>query len=141
MRLHRVLIIPQLLAVLITCEAEVSSALAQEGLQSRKSIVGTDSLKERQADFLNRIRNSDPQHQTIKRAIINQENELGLILDRNVEMDKVPALLRTILVQMAREFPRRDLTVLAYTPSNPPHKIGTARLRAQTGEMTYTPAQ
>ena len=56
-----------------------------------------------------------------------------------VEMDKIPALMRTMLGQMASEFPSEDLTVLAYTPSNPPRKIGTARLNARTRDMTYTP--
>ena len=73
--------------------------------------------------------------------MLNERNELGLILDRSVEMDRVPELMRSILGQMAREFPDQDLTVLSYTPSNPPHKIGTAHLNAQTREMTYTPVQ
>ena len=90
--------------------------------------------------FLNRIREADPQGRTIDRALINEQNELGLILDRSVEMDKIPALMRTMLTQMAREFPKEDITVLAYTPSNPPRKIGTARLDARTRDMTYTPA-
>src|SRR5438874_1981501 len=103
--------------------------------------LATDNVKQRQADFLNRIRAADPQHQTIDRAMLNDQNELGLILDRTVEMDRVPDLMRSILTQMAREFPGEDLTVLAYTPSNPPHKIGTARLNAQTRDMSYTPTQ
>ena len=90
--------------------------------------AAANDLKQRQADFLNRIRAADPDHHTIDRAMLNEQNELGLILDRTVEMDKVPELMRTILGQMAREFPGQDLTVLAYAPSNPPHKIGTARL-------------
>ena len=73
--------------------------------------------------------------------MLNEQNELGLILDRTVEMDRVPDLMRSILTQMAREFPGQDLTVLAYTPSDPPHKIGTARLNAQTRDMSYTPEQ
>jgi hypothetical protein len=89
--------------------------------------------------FLNRIREADPQGRTIDRALINEQNELGLVLDRTVEMDKIPALMRTMLTKMAQEFPGEDLTVLAYTPSNPPRKIGTARLNAQTRDMTYTP--
>jgi hypothetical protein len=40
--------------------------------------------------------------------------------------------------QMAHEFPGQDLTVLACTPSNPPHKIGTTRFNARTRYMTYT---
>ena len=96
-------------------------------------------LKQRQIAFLNRIRKADPQHQTIERAVFNERNELGLILNRSVEMDKIRALMRSMLVQMARAFPGQDLTILAYTPSNPPRKIGTARLNARTRDMSYTP--
>ena len=94
--------------------------------------------KQRQIAFLNRIRDADPQGRTIDRALLNEQNELGLILDRSVEMDKIPTLMRTMLTQMAKEFPGENLTVLAYTPSDPPHKIGTAHLNAQTRDMTYT---
>ncbi|MHA3772767.1 hypothetical protein ACXR0O_14635 [Verrucomicrobiota bacterium sgz303538] len=97
------------------------------------------SLKQKQADFLNRIRAADPQGKTIDRAVINDQNELGLILDRSVQMDDIPKLMKSMLTQMAREFPGEDLTVIAYAPSNPPRKIGTARLNAQTRDMTYTP--
>jgi hypothetical protein len=98
-----------------------------------------NDLKQRQAAFLGRLRAADPQHQTIERAVFNQQNELGLILSRSVELDKIPALMRSVLTQMARAFPGQDLTVLAYAPSNPPRKIGTARLNARTRDMTYTP--
>ena len=101
--------------------------------------LGGSNLKERQAAFLRRLRAADPQHQTIERAVFNEQNELGLILNRSVELDKIPALMRTVLTQMARAFPGQDLTVLAYAPSNPPRKIGTARLNARTRDMTYTP--
>jgi hypothetical protein len=97
------------------------------------------NLRQRQAEFLNRIRKADPQHQTIERAVFNQQNELGLILNRSVEMDKIPVLMRSMLAQMARTFPGQDLTIFAYAPSNPPRKIGTARLNARTRDMTYTP--
>ena len=70
-------------------------------------------LKQRQIAFLNRIRKADPQHQTIERAVFNGQNELGLILSRSVELDKIPALVRSMLVQMARTFPGQDLTILA----------------------------
>ena len=97
------------------------------------------SQRQRQADFLNRIRQADPQFKTIDRALLNGQNELGLILDRSVSMDSIPALMRTMLVQMAKEFPGQDLTVDAYAPANPPMKIGTAHLDARTRDMTYTP--
>jgi hypothetical protein len=130
------------LAILVSCDQPVSSPpLSQDNRQTPTAPVRPADLKQRQADFLNRIRAADPEHRTIDRAMLNEQNELGLILNRSVEMDKVPDLMRSILAQMAREFPGQDITVLAYTPSNPPHKIGTARLNAQTRDMSYTPEQ
>ena len=124
------------------CDQPTSSPpLSQSDSRAPTPSVATDNARQRQADFLNRIRAADPQYQTIDRAMLNEHNELGLILDRTVEMDRVPDLMRSILTQMARAFPGQDLTVLAYTPSDPPHKIGTARLNAQTRDMSYTPAQ
>ena len=112
----------------VTFQRRITAYLETEG-----------DLKRRQIAFLNRIRKADPQHQTIERAVFNEQNELGLILNRSVELDKIPALMRSMLVQMARAFPGQDLTILAYTPSNPPRKIGTARLNARTRDMSYTP--
>lgn len=126
-------------ASLVACDAPVSVPPAGDGQQS--SLSAPNSLKTRQAEFLNRIRDADPAHRTIDRAMLNEHNELGLILDRTVELDKVPELMRTIVIQMAREFPGQDLTVLAYTPSNPPRKIGTAHLDAHSRAISYDPAQ
>ena len=93
------------------------------------------------ADFLNRIRSADPQYATIQKALLNEQNELGIILNRQVDMNAIPALMRSLLTQMAKEFPGEDLTVIAYAPSDPPMKIGTGRLDARTRGMTYTPAR
>lgn len=98
------------------------------------------TLQQRQLAFLHRIRQSDPRSETIERAVFNARNELGVILNRRVELEAVRPLLRTLLTQMARAFPGQDLTVIAYAPSEPPVQIGTARLNARTREMTYTPA-
>jgi hypothetical protein len=92
----------------------------------------------KQLEFLNRIREADPDKRTIEKALLNEQNELGLILNRSVEMETIPALMKTMLTEMSKEFPGQDLTVIAYAPSSPPMKIGTARLDAQTREMTYT---
>jgi hypothetical protein len=108
-------------------------------LQPVATQLDQSNLKQRQVAFLNHIRKADPDHTTIVRALFNEQNDLGLILNRSIELDKIPALMRTMLAQMARAFPGQDLTILAYTPSNPPRKIGTARLNARTRDMTYTP--
>jgi hypothetical protein len=105
-----------------------------------QSAEAASDLRQRQAAFLHRMRQADPRAETITRAVFNTHNELGVILTRHVEMDAVRPLLRTLLTQMARAFPRQDLTVIAYAPSEPPLAIGTARLNARTREMTYTPA-
>jgi hypothetical protein len=91
--------------------------------------------------FLHRLRQADPRYETIDKAVFNADNELGVILNRHVDMEAVRPLMRTLLTQMARAFPGHDLTVIAYAPSEPPMKIGTARLDAHTREMSYTPAR
>ena len=131
---------PLWIALSASNASEAANAPSVTFQRSSTAYLETEgNLKQRQIAFLNRIRKADPQHQTIDRAVFNEQNELGLILNRSVEMDKIPALMRSMLVQMARAFPGRDLTILAYAPSNPPRKIGTARLNARTRDMTYTP--
>ncbi len=125
------------------CDAPVSAPPAAPSDQVTRDRPRSQPLADRQreVEFLNRIRRADSQGSTIERALLNEQNELGLILNRSVPMAKIPDLMRSILTQMAREFPGQDLTVIAYTPSNPPHKIGTAQLNAQTADMTYTPVR
>jgi hypothetical protein len=101
--------------------------------------AGPQNLRQRQMAFLNEIRSFDPQHEVIDRAIFNQANELGIIVNRSVEMQKIPPLRRTLLTKMAEQFPNQDLTVLAYAPTDPPLKLGTAHLAAPTGDMSYWP--
>jgi hypothetical protein len=128
------------LVVSVSTASESANAAPTTFQRSSSAYVKTDGdLKKSQIEFLNRLRKADPKHQTIERAVFNEQNELGVILNRGVELDKISALMRSILVQMARAFPGQDLTVLAYAPSNPPRKIGTARLNARTRDMTYTP--
>jgi hypothetical protein len=112
---------------------------ASEQPVSRASGGASSSQKQRQADFLNHIRQSDPRYQTIEKAVLNENNELGLVLSRSVEMDSIPALMRAMLTQMNKEFPGQNLTVIAYAPTQPPRRIGTAHLDASTRNMSYTP--
>jgi len=123
--------------LLAACEPPPATVQHDEPSRVVQS-VPRDDVKQRQVEFLNKIREADPQGRTIDRALLNEQNELGLILDRSVEMDRIPELMRTTLAQMAREFPGEDLTVLAYAPSTPPRKIGTARLNTATRDVTYT---
>jgi len=129
---------PAIALILSGCDAPPPASQSAEKVQIPPPLAEQQGSRERQAAFLNRIREADPNGRTIDRAMLNEQNELGLVLDRSVEMDKIPALMRTMLTRMASEFPGEDLTVLAYTPSNPPQKIGTARLNARTRDMTYT---
>jgi hypothetical protein len=123
------------------CDASLLDALVPRAPERRSAVAPETQgdLQQRQIAFLNRLRKADPEHRTIERAVFNERNELGLLLNRGVELDKIPALMRTMLTQMGRAFPGQDLTVLAYAPSNPPRKLGTARLNARARDMTYTP--
>ena len=128
--------------LLASCDTRQSISSPNAPRPEQNRVAQPDArqdFKQRQLAFLNRIREADPQRRTIERAMLNEQNELGLILDGNVGMDRIPDLMRTMLTEMAREFPGQDLTVLAYAPSNPPRKIGTARLDGRTREMSYVP--
>ena len=119
--------------------AQQESSSSRDGLQGTRIRPQTSAAN--RAEFLNRIRSADPQYATIQKALLNEQNELGIILNRQVDMNAIPALMRSLLTQMAKEFPGEDLTVIAYAPSEPPMKIGTGRLNARTRELTYTPAR
>jgi hypothetical protein len=97
-------------------------------------------VRQRQVAFLHRLRQADPRYQTIEQAVLNEQNELGVILNRHVEMEAVRPLMQTLLTHMAKAFPRQHLTVIAYAPTQPPTPLGTARFNARTRQMTYTPA-
>jgi hypothetical protein len=105
-----------------------------------RSTDDVSALRQRQIAFLHRIRQADPRYQTIEKAVLNEQNELGVILNRHVEMEAVRPLMKTLLTQMAKAFPGQHLTVIAYAPTQPPMPMGTARLNARTRQMTYTPA-
>jgi hypothetical protein len=89
--------------------------------------------------YLNRIRQTDALNTSIGRTLVNDQNQLGIVLSSSVTQDKVPALMRTVMTEMAQEFPREDVTLTVYATSNPPYQIGTAHLNGQSGETTYTP--
>lgn len=114
------------------CDQPPPTTAPSGGHPRTTSASNPQDVKQRQMAFLNRIREADPQGRTIDRALLNEQNELGLVLDRSVEMDKIPALMRVMLGKMAAEFPGADATVIVYTPSNPPHKLGTGHLNART---------
>ncbi len=128
-------------ALLTACDVAPTSTAPPPSTPATDSARSGSSreLKQRQADFLNRIRAADPQQRTIDRALLNEQNELGLVLDRSVEMDRIPDLMRSMLTEMSKEFPGQILNVIAYAPSEPPRKIGTAHLNAESRDMSYTP--
>ena len=126
--------------LIASCDTRQSTSSTNAPSVEQNRVAQPDArqdFKQRQLAFLNRIREADPQQRTIERAMLNEQNELGIILDGNVGMDRIPSLMRMMLTEMAREFPEQDLTVLAYAPSNPPRKIGTAHLDGRTREMRY----
>jgi len=135
------------LAILLCgCGNPQGTAPESQGGQVSSSSSPTPTVRRaaggetRRMEFLNRIRAADPRYQTIERALMNERNEMGIILKRNVDLDDIPKLMRSLLTEMAKEFPGQDLTIVAYAPTEPPRQIGVGRLNARTREMTYTPA-
>ena len=133
------------LGLVLLCAVWSLSGAALSGRYGPPPVQAQDrptasALRQRQVAFLHRLRQADPRYQTIEKAVLNEQNELGVILNRQVEMEAVRPLMKSLLTQMAKAFPGQNLTVIAYAPSEPPMKIGTARLNARTRQMTYTPA-
>jgi hypothetical protein len=133
------------LGLVLLCAVWSPHSAALVGWYGPPSVQAQDrpaasDVRQRQVAFLHRLRQADPRYQTIDKAVLNEQNELGVILNRQVEMEAVRPLMKTLLTQMAKAFPGQNLTVIAYAPSEPPMKIGTARLQARTRRMTYTPA-
>ena len=91
--------------------------------------------------YLNRIRQSDTLSTSIVRTLLDDQNRLGIVLFSSVTPENVPALMRQVMTEMVKEFPRTDLTLDVYQSATPPKKLGTAKLNGQTGEVTYTPTK
>jgi hypothetical protein len=100
--------------------------------------AGNGKSNLRQVIVLNRLAKQDPGHLSIDRATITDQNDVGVNLNKNVEMDKVPDLMRSIVDKLGQEFPEEDLTIAAYA-SDPPHRVGKAHRDAKTKETSYTP--
>jgi len=133
------------LGLVLLCAVWSPQSAALVGWVGPPSVQAQDrpaasDLRQRQVAFLHRLRQADPRYQTIEKAVLNEQNELGVILHRHVEMEAVRPLMKTLLTQMAKAFPRQHLTVIAYAPTQPPTPMGTARFNARTRQMTYTPA-
>src|SRR5438874_13325078 len=82
------------LLILSGCEApnrsEPRGTAPPPPIQSQQGYgQSAPSLRTRQAAFLNEIRQADPSYRTIEKALVNENNAVGLILSRNVEMDSV----------------------------------------------------
>ncbi len=88
-------------ALFVSCDVAPAptASTPPEATQPMNPNPAQSNLKTRQVEFLNRIRAADPQQTTIDRALLNEQNELGLILDRRVDMDKIPELMRAMLTQ------------------------------------------
>src|SRR5205823_13488352 len=99
--------------IFASTEAQLASSIATPTDQDVARATSVQDFKHRQVEFLNRIRDSHPQQQTIVRAMLNERSELGLIVNLNVELQKIPALKRALLTQMPRRSPNQHLTVLA----------------------------
>ena len=100
--------------------------------------AGSGKSNLRQVIILNRLAKQDPAHLSIDKATITDQNEVGVNLSKDVAMDKVPDLMRSIVDKLGQEFPEEDLTIAAYA-SDPPHRVGKAHRDAKTKETSYTP--
>ena len=96
------------------------------------------TARQKQLEFLHRMRAADPHFQAIDQAVMNERNEIGVVLNAYVALDDVPGIMRLIIKKMSAEFPTENLAIVAYAPSMPRTKLGTARLDNQTHRMSFS---
>ncbi len=97
---------------------------------------------QRHWDYLNRIRQNDEFNDAISRTLLNdRESQLGIVFFSSVAEDKIPDLMQKVMAEMAREFPREEVTVGAYAGTVPPHRVGVAQLDGATEKAVYTPSK
>ena len=112
-------------AGLLTLLAVGCDQPGDEKSQPGKSVPSTAasptvSPSTRQERFLARIQQAAVGNNVIRTARMNGDNELGVVLDKQVELAQVRPLLTTLLREMRTEFPGHPLQVLAYAPNGQP---------------------
>lgn len=115
--------------------AETATPSPQEKLAARAAVV--PKPVQDQWTILNRIRQDESL--SIGRTMLDDQNQLGVVLAADVAPEKVEGIMRTVLTEMAHDFPKEDVTVGVFQSANPPRKIGVAHLDGKTEEATYTP--
>lgn len=89
--------------------------------------------------YLNRLRQGDAYNGMISRTMVNEQNQIGVVLYSQVTPAQVAPLMQKVMQEMAKEFPQRDLTILVFGESSPPHQLGSAHLDGKTGQGSFTP--
>jgi hypothetical protein len=95
---------------------------------------------QREWTFLNRLRQTD-KFDAIDRTLANDQQQLGVVLSPKLLPGQIESLLKDALRIMAKEFPGQDLTLNAYEPTKPLHKLGRAQLDGKTQDIRYEGAQ
>ncbi|MGB8341540.1 MAG: hypothetical protein WCE51_08120 [Chthoniobacterales bacterium] len=120
--------------------AAESPTPSEQQVRAERAAQAPDETQ-RQWNYLNRIRQSDTLSTSIVRTLLDDQNHLGIVVFSSVTQENVPALMRQVMTEMAKEFPRADMTLDVFQSATPPKKLGTAKLNGQTGEVIYTPTK
>jgi hypothetical protein len=61
-------------------------------------------LRQRQMEFLQRLRQAEPRHESIEKAVFSAQNELGIILNRRMDLSFCTSV-STVKYLISRLFP------------------------------------
>ena len=112
-------------AGLLTLLALGCDQSGDEKSQPRKSVPSATTSQTapssiQQERFLARIQRAAAGNNVIRTARMNGDSELGVVLDKQVELGQVKPLLTTLLREMRTEFPGHPLQVIAYAQNGQP---------------------
>ena len=98
-------------------------------------------MKHRQVALLMQLMVRQPDKFTYERAYLTEQNEVALVLNSDMNMDRLPDLMKAIMSVMVREFKVRIFTVVLYQAAGAaePRKIGIVQADAGRRTLTHLP--
>lgn len=128
-----------LVTLTIGCEQQ-SPELSQSPESAQPAPAAKGRALTKQEQFLARIQQATLGNNVIHDARMNGDDELGVVLDKQVKLDQLRPLMTTLLREMRDEFPGKPLQVIAYALNGKP--LATMRYdpaAPSDANVTYKP--
>ncbi|MGI8889826.1 MAG: hypothetical protein ACR2G0_03455 [Chthoniobacterales bacterium] len=105
------------------------------------SIPAVPPMIQKQWTYLNRLRQTDDYSNLVSRTLLASDGQLGVVFYSRVTGSALPAELRKIAAEVAKRFPKQNVTLAGYAGTVPPRRAGVVHVDGATAETVYTPVK